>query len=190
MIDAEWTAWQSAWSAATGPLPDVRARAQTELRLHRRANLAFFALVAVALVCSVPAFTAPEPAVHAIGWVIVAFFGAMSIGYLWIQRGLALHAVDHPRGALAFLERRLSLERRAAHLFRWGYAGLCAVFVVVFPRVVEGHEAPRLEMAISFSFMFVLLVATFSAPWWVARRNRPREDEVGRWRRWMDEQHL
>jgi len=31
---------------------------------------------------------------------------------------------------------------------------------------------------------------TFSAPWWVARRNRRHQDEIDRWRRWMDEQHL
>jgi len=57
-------------------------------------------------------------------------------------------------------------------------------------RVVAGHSAPGLEMAISFPAMFVVFVVTFSAPWWVARRNRRHQEEIDRWRQWMDEQHL
>jgi hypothetical protein len=128
--------------------------------------------------------------VRAIGWIIIAFIAAMSIGYLSIQRGIGLHRMENPRDALGFLERRLRFERITAHLVRWAYAGLCVAFVLVFPHVVAGHSAPRLEMAISFPFMFVLFVVTFSAPWWVARRNRRHQAEIARWRRWMDEQHL
>jgi len=62
--------------------------------------------------------------------------------------------------------------------------------VFVFPRVVAGHSAPGLEMAISFPAMFVVFVVTFSAPCWVARRNRRHQEEIDRWRQWMDEQHL
>ena len=190
MSDAEWNAWQSTWTGAAGPLPDVRARARREVRLHRLANAAFFLLVALALAAAVPAFAGASAEVRPVGWTIVAFFAAMTIGYLSIQRGIDLRRTGSPRDALAFLERRLLVERRAAQLVRWAYAGLCLVFVFVFPRMVARHEAPRLEMAISFSWMFVVLVVTFSAPWWVARRNRRHQEEIDGWRRWMDEQRL
>jgi hypothetical protein len=190
MTDAEWSSWQSTWTGATGPLPDVRARARREVRLHRLANVAFFLLVAIALAASGATFTDPSNAVRAIGWIIIAFVAAMSIGYLSIQRSIGLRRTGNPRDALGFLERRLRVERLTAHLVRWAYAGLCFAFVIVFPHVVAGHSAPRLEMAISFPLMFVLFVVTFSAPWWVTRRNRRHQDEIDRWRRWMDEQHL
>jgi len=190
MTDAEWNSWQSTWSGATGPLPDVRARAQKEVRLHRLANVAFFLLVAIALATLPTVFAAAENAVHMIGWTIIAFCAAMSIGYVWIQRGIGLRSAGNPRDALAFLERRLRVERLTAHLVRWVYAGLCVAFVFVFPRIVAGHGSAGLEMAISFSWMFVLFVVTFSAPWWVARRNRRYQEEIDRWRRWMDEQRL
>lgn len=190
MTDAEWSSWQSTWTGATGPLPDVRARAQREVRLHRLANVAFFLLVAIALTASRATFTDPSSAVRTIGWIVITFLAAMSIGYLSIQRDIGLRRTGNPRDALGFLERRLRVERLTAHLVRWAYAGLCLAFVIVFPHVVVGHTAPRLEMAISFSFMFVVLVVTFSAPWWVARRNRHHQEEIERWRRWMDDQHL
>ena len=190
MTDAEWNSWQAGWAGATGPLPDVRARAQREVRLHRLANVAFFALVAVALAGSIPAFQDETPAVNLVGWMIVAFALAMAIGYGAILRGARAGSAGNPRDAVAFLERRLRVERLAAQLVRWVYLGLCAVFVFLFPHVVAGHSAPRLEMAISYSWMAVVLVVTFTAPWWVARRNRPHEEELSRWRRWMDEQHL
>jgi len=190
MTDAEWSSWQSTWVGATGPLPDVRARAQREVRLHRLANVAFFLLAAIALSAAGTTFSDPSKAVQTIGWIMVAFIAAMSIGYLFIQRDIGLRRTSNPRDALGFLERRLRVERLTAHLVRWVYAGLCVAFVIVFPQVVAGHSAPRLEMAISFPSMFVALVVTFSAPWWVARRNRRHQEEIDRWRRWMDEQHL
>jgi hypothetical protein len=190
MTDAEWNSWQSGWTGATGPLPDVRVRAQKEVRLHRLATVAFFLLVAVGLAGAGDAFAAPEAAVHAIGWTIVAFCAAMSIGYVWIQHGIGLSRAGNPRDALAFLERRLRVERLTAHLVRWAYAGLCVVFVFVFPRVVAGQRDAGLQMAITFPGMVVLFAVTFSAPWWVARRNRRHQEEIDGWRRWMDEQHL
>jgi hypothetical protein len=154
------------------------------------ANVGFFLLVAGGLAATIPAFTAPEPVVHAVGWIVIGFCAAMSIGYVSIQRGLGLRAIGNPRDAVAFLERRLLVERRTAQLVRWVYFGLFVVFVFVFPRVVAGHTAPRLEVAIGFSGMIIAFAITFSAPWWVARRSRRYQEEIGRWRRWMDEQHL
>jgi hypothetical protein len=75
---------------------------------------------------------------------------------------------------------------RVAHNRGLTYAG----FVVHFPRVVEGHSSPHLEMAIAFSFTTLTLVATFSAPWWVAHRNRRFQTEVGEWRLWLEQQQL
>jgi hypothetical protein len=190
VTDAEWNSWQSSWRGATGPLPDVRARTEKEVRLHRLANVAFFLLVAIALAAAISVFADSSAAVRRIGWIIIAFCAAISIGYLSIQRGIGLSKVGNPRDALAFLERRLRVERLTAHLVRWVYAGLFVAFVIVFPGVVAKHEAPQLEMAISYSGMLVAFAVTFSAPWWVARRNRRHEEELERWRRWMDEQRL
>jgi hypothetical protein len=190
VTDAEWNAWQSSWKGATGPLPDVRARALKEVRLHRLANAAFFLLVAVALAAGIPVFLDSASAVRRIGWMVLAFCAAMSIGYVSIQRGIGHGNVGNPRDALAFLERRLRVERLTAQLVRWVYLGLFVAFVILFPGVIAKHEAPELEMAISYSWMIVVFAATFSAPWWVARRNRRYQAEIDGWRRWMDEQHL
>jgi hypothetical protein len=190
MTDSEWTLWQSSWKGATGPLPDIRARAHKEVRLHRMANVAFFVLVAIALAALVPVFADRSPAVRRIGWMIIAFCAAMSIGYLAIQRGIGLDKAGNPRDAVAFLERRLRVERLTAHLVRWVYVGLFIAFVIVFPGVVAKHEAPLLEMGISYAWMLVALAGTFSAPWWVARRNRRHQEEIDGWRRWMDEQQV
>lgn len=190
MIDAEWESWQSSWKGATGPLPEVHARARSEMRLHRLGAVAFFALVALALATLVPVSGDASPAVRGIGWIIVAFCAAMSIGYLMIQRGVRGGEPGNPRETLAFLERRLHAERRTAHLVRWVYVGLFVAFWIVFPGIVAGHEAPRLELLISSAWMLLVLGVTFSAPWWVARRNRRHEEQIAEWRRWMDEQGL
>jgi hypothetical protein len=189
MTDTEWTSWQSSWTGATGPLPDVRARARREVRLHRFANLAFFALVGGTLLLALPSMWAEtEPEVKWIAVLVVAFFAAMSIGYLLIQRGIA--PGKNPREALAFLERRLHVERLTAHLVRWVYAVLCIACLFIFPRLVAHHEKPWLEKAIAYPWMALVLAVTFTAPWWVARRNRKHQQEIDRWRHWMDEQHL
>jgi hypothetical protein len=190
MTDAEWNAWQSSWTGATGPLPDVRARARKEVRSHRLANVAFFALVAVALAAFVTTLGNSEPGVPAIRWMVVLFLATMSIGYVASQRGVAAERTGNPRDALAFLERRLRVERRMAHVVRWAYAAMFAAFVVIFPILVAPHERPALEMAISYPWMALVLLATFSAPWWVERRNRRYQQEIEQWRRWMDEQQL
>ena len=191
MTDPEWNSWQSSWAGATGPLPDVRARARKEVRLHRFANLSFFALVAGTLALALPSVAAaPEPEVKWIGVVMVAFFAVTSIGYVLIQRGMALGKTGNPREALAFLERRLLVERLTAHLVRWVYAVLCIAFLFIFPRLVAHHEKPRLEKAISYPWMALVLAVTFTAPWWVARRNGKYQVEIDLWRRWMDEQQI
>jgi hypothetical protein len=161
-----------------------------EARTHRLVSAAFFVLVMAAITGALQAFAAREPEVRAIGWLIMAFADAMSLGYWWIQRGIDPRRIGNPRDALAFLERRLRLEHQVAQLVRWTYAGLCAAFVFLFPRVVATHSAPKLEMSIAFSFMAITLAATFSAPWWVARRNRRHREELDRWRLWLDEQQL
>jgi hypothetical protein len=190
MIDGEWDAWQSSWTSAAGPLPDIRARARREATLHRLSTAAFFVLVAIGVLGSIPAFADSSRAVQAVGWAIVTFCAAMSIGYVAIQRGAKANRAGAPREDLAFLERRLRVEKRTAHLVRWVYLALFVFFAFVFPRVVAGHESPRLEMAISYSFMSLALAATFTAPWWVARKNRRWSVEIEQWRRWIEEQGL
>lgn len=189
-LDAEWNDWQSRWTGAAGPLPDVRDRARREIRAHRFASLAFFALVGVILASWVYTLSIHEPAVGAIRWMILAFAAAMSIGYLLSRRGVAAGRAGNPREAIAFLERRLAVERRMAHVVRWSYAAMFAGFVFVFPVLVARHERPTLEMAISYPWMALVLLATFSAPWWVERCNRRHVEEIAQWRRWLDEQQL
>jgi hypothetical protein len=191
MTDDEWTSWQSSWTGASGPLPDVRARVRQQARLHRFANVAFFVLVVGTLAIALPNLAiAPEPEVKWIGVLVVVFFASMSIGYLLIQRGIAVGKTGNPREAIAFLERRLRVERLTAHLVRWVYAVLCIGFLFVFPRLVAHHEKPWLEKAISYPWLALVVAVTFSAPWWVARRNRKHQVEIDHWRRWMDEQRL
>src|SRR5262249_9808676 len=120
-----WESWQAAWAGASGPLPDVRSRAQTEVRRHRRSRITVWMLLAGACFGSIPAFTAPESTVHLIGWSILAFCAAMGIGYVLTHRDVALPGADGPRQALEFLERRLVAEQRVAHLARWVYLALC-----------------------------------------------------------------
>jgi hypothetical protein len=54
------------------------------------------------------------------------------------------------------------------------------------PRPCTSGSSPS-SAASGFLFGFAL---TFSAPWWVARTTRRRQDEIALRRRWMDEQNL
>ena len=190
MTDAEWSSWQANWAGATGPLPDVRARAAKEARSQRIGRIAFFLLCGVTLVSAIPAFQDREPVVHVIGWMVLAFFAAMLIGYLASHRGVDESRTGNPRDAVAFLERRLRAEQRMAQVVRWTYAALVVADFFIFPILVAHHERPQLEMAISYPWLALVLLVTFSAPWWVERRNRRHVEEIAEWRRWMDQQQL
>ena len=190
MSDAEWDSWQSTWVGGSGPLPDVRARARQEARRHRRTNVTVFLLVGLAALGAVPAFATHEDIVHVIGWGILAFCVAMSLGFVAIQRGIGRPRVDNPREALAFLERRLRAERRVAHLARWVYVGVCLVGGISTQVLYAQSGSPVITRVLTLGWYVVLFVLTFSAPWWVARTARRREAEINRWREWMDEQNL
>jgi threonine/homoserine/homoserine lactone efflux protein len=186
--DTEWTSWQEKWKAGEGPLPDIQARAKREARAGRFAVVAFFVLIALGLAGATVALADP----HALpaGVMAVAFCASMSIGYLLIRRGIQGPPDGGPREALGFLERRLRAELRTAHLVRWSYLALFVFFLVIFPPMVRHHSHPEIEIAITFPGMALVAIVTFTAPWWVARRNRRHVDEVTRWKRWLDEQHL
>jgi len=190
MSDAEWSSWQESFKGATGPLPDIRAKAKREAFLHRGAGVVFFSLVALMLVLALSPLGAPEPEVHFIGWTIIAFSLAMSVGYVLIQRGIGLDRIGSPREALAFLERRLVVEARAAQLIRWGYFPLFLVCGILFYRISAPHEGHRLERMIGYGWLLFVLALTFSAPWWVARWNRRHRQEIEGWRAWLDEHGL
>jgi hypothetical protein len=191
MTDAEWNSWQSRWTGAAGPLPDVRARARREARTHRAARAAFFLLIAGTLAVALPSMAAaPEPEAKWIAAICIAFFAAMAAAWLAAQRGLGGGGTGNPREALGFLERRLRAEARMAQAVRWVYAALCVAFLAVFPRLVSRHQKPLVEEMIAYPWMLLVFAATFSAPWWVERRNRKHRQELAEWRRWMDEQSL
>ena len=185
-----WDSWQSTWAGASGPLPDVRARVEREARHHRRSSISVVLLLAAASLAAIPAFTAPENAVHVIGWGILGFCVAMGAGFLVIQRGVGSWRVASPREALGFLERRLGAEVRTAHLARWVYLGLCLLGGVATQVLYVQHGSPlpvRVMTLGCFLFGFAL---SFTAPWWFGRVARRRQSEIDRWRQWLDEQSL
>jgi hypothetical protein len=185
-----WDAWQSTWTGASGPLPDVRTRAQREARRHRRTNVTVLLLVPAAVLGAVPAFAAPEEAVHAIGWGILAFCAAMGTGFLVIQRGVGSSRFASPRDALGFLERRLGAELRAAHLARWVYLGSCLFGGIATQILYVEHGSPLPVRLMTLGCFLFGVALTFSAPWWFGRIARRRQAELDLWRRWMDEQNL
>jgi hypothetical protein len=190
MSDAEWDSWQSTWASGSGPLPDVRARAEQEARRHRRTNVTVFLLAGIAALGAVPAFGAGEDIVHVIGWAVLAFSVAMILGFMAIQRGIGRPRVDNPREALGFLERRLRAELQVAHLARWVYVGVCLVGGISTQVLYARSGSPASTRVMTLGWYLVLFALTFSAPWWVARTARRREAEFDRWRHWMDEQNL
>lgn len=188
MSDTEWASWQRKWSGGEGPLPDIRGRARQETRSSRLAAIAFFFLIAAGLAGSVKALM--DPRARIAGVTAVAFCVSMLIGYVAIRRGVGARADDGPREALGFLERRLRAEQRIAHLVRWAYLGLCVAGILMFPLMVRNHSHPGVEIVLSVTGMVFVAIVTFTAPWWVARRNRRHQDEITRWKRWLDEQQL
>ena len=190
MTDSEWSSWQSTWSGASGPLPEVRERAQQEARRHRRTNVTVFLLAGVAALGAVPAFADREGIVHVIGWGILAFSAAMCIGFVAIQRGIGRPRTDNPREAVAFLERRLRAEVRVAHLARWVYVGVCLVGGISTQILyVQQRDPPAVRIA-TLGCYLLGFAFSFSAPWWVGRVTRRQQAEIDGWRRWMDEQNL
>jgi hypothetical protein len=186
MSDAEWEALRSNWTGAEGPLPDVRARALQQSSRHRRANVVFFALMAGGALVTVWAAVV-ERADPYTCWGLILWGAAVSIGIVWIQRGIRLAKTVNPREALSFLERRVRVERQGAQIFRWAYAA-GILFVAIHFRDLFGDEwrvklVARCILALIFAF-------TFSAPWWIRRFTDPQQDEIARLRRWMDEQQL
>ncbi|HUM11095.1 MAG TPA: hypothetical protein VLT82_09130 [Myxococcaceae bacterium] len=185
-----WDSWQSTWAGASGPLPDVRARAQREASRHRRTQVTVLLLAAIASLGAVPAFAAPEGAVHAIGWAILAFGAAMGIGFLVIQRGVGSWRFAGPREALGFLERRLGAELRMARLVRWVYLGMCLFGGIATQVLYIEHASPLSVRLMTLGCFLFGVTLAFFVPWWFGRIARRRQAELDRWRSWIDEQGL
>jgi hypothetical protein len=186
MSDAEWEALRSSWTGAEGPLPDVRTRALQQSSRQRRANVIFFSLLAGgALVDAWAAiFERADPYTC---WGLILWGAAVSAGFVWIQRGIRLGKTANPREALSFLERRVRVERQGAQIFRWAYA-VGIVFVAIHFRNLFGDDWP-VKLVARF-ILLVIFALTFSAPWWIRRFTDRQQEEIARWRRWMDEQQL
>lgn len=187
---SSWESWQSTFAAASGPLPDVRARSEREAHRHRRTNVSVALLLAGASLAAIPAFSAPEGPVHLIGWGILGFCAAMGIGFVVIQRGVGSRSVSSPREALGFLERRLEAEVRVAYLTRWVYLALCLLGGVATQVLYVQHGSPMPVRVMTLACFVFGLVLSFTAPWWFGRIARRRRAELDRWRLWMDEQSL
>ncbi len=185
-----WEVLESEWAARSGPLPEVRTRAEGEARRHRRARVSVTVLLAGASLAAIPAFTAPEPVVHLIGWGIVGFCLAMGIGFAAVQRAAGPADVAGPREALGFLERRLEAERRSASLVRWIYLVVCTLGIVATHLLYEQHGSPLPVRLMTLACFLFGLCLSFSAPWWFRRIARRRETEIQALRRWLEAQQL
>ena len=185
-----WESWQSTWAGASGPLPDIRARAEQEARRHRRTNVSVFLLLVGASLGAIPALTAPERVVHLIGWGILGFCIAMLVGFVLIQRGVGSWRVASPREGIGFLERRLQGELRVAHLARWVYLALCLLGGIATQVLYVEHGSPLPVRVMTLACFFFGFALSFTAPWWFGRIARRRQVEIDGWRRWMDEQNL
>ena len=186
MNDAEWDAWSKNWTSAEGPLPDIRVRAIQQASRHRRANRVLFALMAGGCLANAWAATAGK-ADPITCWGLILWGVAVSIGFVWIQRGIRLRETANPREALAFLERRVRVERQGAQILRWAYA-VGILCVAVYFRNLFGDE--WLAKLVARFVLFAIFALTFSAPWWVRRFTDRQKAEIDLWRRWMDEQQL
>jgi hypothetical protein len=189
MSDAEWQAWQASWQGATGPLPDIHARTRTRQRWHRVANLAFFAMMAAGLAgFGRLILLGPGLEDRVAGWVAVVFCVTLSIGFVWVQRGLDLRRTGNPRDAVAFLERRVRAEKRGAQLGRVCYVALAFAMGIQVQWMLA--EAPWAARAFALACCATVLAFALAMPWWVRRRVARQEEEIVRWRKWMDEQQL
>jgi len=185
-----WEALQSTWTGGAGALPDVRARAEQEVRRHRRSTVSVAILLAAAALGTLPAFDAAEDVVHLIGWAMLGFCAAMGIGFVVIRRGIGSPELNGPRQAVEFLERRLAGERRVAHLSRWVYLALCIIGTVLTQLLYVQHRSPMLVRVLTFACFVFGFAITFTTPIWFGRIARHRQSEIDRWRGWLDEQNL
>jgi hypothetical protein len=182
MKDPEWAAWSTNWSGAEGPLPDIRARARAQASRHRRASILFFSLMAAGLGANL--VLQDDPIFR---WVVIGFGVVLSIVLAWIQRG-ATYRSGNPREALAFLERRVRVERQGAQVARWAFPPFM-LFVAIYYRDLFGHDALVAKLVARGIFV-VIAAILISAPWWVRRWEDRQQTEIRLWRSWMDEQQL
>jgi hypothetical protein len=169
-----------------GPLPDIRARAVHQVSRHRRANLIFLALMASGALANAWEAIAGR-AEPGSAWSLILWSAALSIGFMWIQRGSRLRRTASPREALAFLEQRVRVERQGAQIVRWGYSA-CLLFVAIYYRGLFG-DAWLAKLVARLIFLAFFVIA-FTAPWWIRRFTARQQAEIDVWRRWMDEQQL
>lgn len=55
---------------------------------------------------------------------------------------------------------------------------------------VFSDPSPNLELAISMPFMALTLLVTFTAPWWLERKNRLQRERLAQWKQWLEQQGL
>lgn len=185
MSDAEWEAWSSKWSGAGGPLPDVRARARQQERRHLRANLIFWALMFFGVLANL--FGQDDPIVR---WMLIAWSVVIVAAFLWVQRGSGLSKDPTPRETLAFLERRVRVERRSAQVARWVYPPLMLFVAIYYRDLLGAGDDAWVAKLVARALVLALAAVVFSAPWWMRRFTDRQQAEIDLWRRWMNEQQL
>ena len=182
MSNAEWEAWRSKWTSAEGPLPDIRARALRQASRHRLTSLIFFALLVSGMLSNL--LFQDDPLTR---WFLILWAIAISIYFVKIYRGIGLGNSGHPREALAFLEKRVRVERQGAWIFGLACA---AVMLFVSIRFTELFGPEWTVKLVARCIMLALAALLFWALWWVRRLADRQQAELDLWRRWLDEQQL
>jgi len=190
MGDHDWELWQSAWQGVNGALPDVKARASAASARHRLDSVLLAVVLGAGTIGAATGVATGGPATQLVCAGNIAFTALFLAAYFLIQRDLGRARDSAPREAVAFLERRVRLERRTAQLARWMTLAMLA-FLFAFgdgtlPKSAEMDVVRQLLLA---GFVAVGVI-TFTAPWWVGWRLARYDAELARMRSWLDEQGL
>jgi len=119
MGDHDWELWQSAWQGVNGALPDVKARASAASARHRLDSVLLAVVLGAGTIGAATGVATGGPATQLVCAGNIAFTALFLAAYFLIQRDLGRARDSAPREAVAFLERRVRLERRTAQLARW-----------------------------------------------------------------------
>ena len=188
MSDSEWSGWESSWKGAGGPLPDVRSRARAAAWRQRADNIAGLAMVVIGFAISAVLIGGASRHEARIGWMDLVFTVTILLGFLWIQRGLRGDRIGTPRDAVAYLEHRLRVERRAAKFAPPIYFAL--LVAASWESYAVTDASLWVARAVTAAVLVVGSAVTLAVPLLVRRRTRREEKEIAAWRRWLDEQQL
>ena len=189
MSDQEWDALKQSFRAHADPLPTLRAAIRGDRRRLVVANLIFFGICAFELVSATVILTHGEdPKSRVAGVALLVFIGALSTGFVWMQRGLWRRAADTPRALLAVFERRTRAQHRIAHLTRWfGLAIAAFTIALTLAPNADGRHVPASAAIPAIAFAVLVGAVCAAMPRFIRRRVARRRERVERWRQELGE---